>query len=149
LALERYSQPWPCAILVSFSGNFVPLRFSPIVFFLKDSLQIRDERIRKLQEEKGEITKELFSKDDGPSALSHFFDLKNITDGFKAVFKPRPGGVRTILLILFFCFEMEMLINVGDWGVAYLYFKRVLDFTLGDFTRCNSILHLALDQSKL
>ncbi len=42
--------------------------------------------------------------------------------------------MRTYIILMIFCFEMEQFINVGDWGNQYLYLRRKLDYTLEQFT---------------
>ena len=67
--------------------------------------------------------------------FKELFDLGNVKKGYIALFKPREHNVRTYLILLMLIFEMEMFINVGEWGNAYLYLRRVLNFELEDFAR--------------
>ena len=65
--------------------------------------------------------------------------FRNILDGFHAVFRPRPGNMRTHVLLLIFCFEMERFTNVGSGGSFYLYLRRQLEFQLEDLAIYNTV----------
>ena len=67
--------------------------------------------------------------------LADLFDLKNLLAGYRALIRPREHNVRLYLILMAAVFEMEMFINTGEWGSAYLYLRRVLNFGLEDFAR--------------
>ena len=67
--------------------------------------------------------------------LRKLFDIQNIRDGYNALIKPREEGIRTYLILMVACNELEMFINVGEWGSAYLYLRKVLNFEMEDFAR--------------
>ena len=64
-----------------------------------------------------------------------FFQLDNMKAGFRAVFAKRNYNLRRYILLMVFCFEMEMFINVGEWSSSYLYLRRKLEFTMSQYTR--------------
>ena len=66
-------------------------------------------------------------------------NVSNIVEGFRAVFRPRPGGLRVHVLLLIFCFEMERFTNVGAHGSFYLYLRRQLEFRLEDLALYNTV----------
>ena len=120
------------------------LAMAYVTIFLPDSLQIRNERLKRKEqngEELEEHEKEILHHHhlgvthSTWAKVKHFLDWENLKSGFAAIFRKRPHGQRRYLLLLIFCFEMEMFINVGDWGNAYLYFRRVLEFDLQDYTK--------------
>ena len=67
--------------------------------------------------------------------MKGLFDVQNIKDGYKALIRPRDHNIRMYLILMICVFELEMFINVGEWGSAYLYLRRVLNFGLEDFAR--------------
>ncbi len=133
-----------------------------VVFFMKESTVIRDERIRREKKEAAEAAaaalgeklmppdehaiKKDEDEDVDPSKASFkekviaFFDLRNLQNGFRALMIKRPHNIRTYLFLLIVCFEMEQFINVGDWDHAYLYLRKTLKFTLTDFTQYTTIM---------
>ncbi len=119
-----------------------------IVVFMKESTVLRDERIKKEKEEKGEVDENGEGETQEQKAvqatfkekLVHFFDLRNLRDGFRALTMVRKHNIRTYLFLLIVCFEMEQFINVGDWDYAYLYLRKKLDFDLNDFTMYTTIM---------
>lgn len=69
------------------------------------------------------------------NTLKDLFDLKNLLSGYRSLVKPRDNNVRLYLILMVAVFQMEEFINIGEWGSAYLYLRRVLNFGLEDFAR--------------
>ena len=61
-------------------------------------------------------------------------------EGFKTVFKKRQYHKRLFIVLLIIAFEMEMFALHGKWNCMYLYFRRVLEWNIGTFSRYTSIL---------
>ena len=61
-------------------------------------------------------------------------------EGFAAVVKKRRYHKRTFIILLIIAFEMEMFALHGKWDCMYLYFKRVLSWTMTEYGQYVSIL---------
>ena len=121
-----------------------------VMIFVKDSIKIREARIkREIAEKTGHL--EDFNQEEEEREeesdlrrwrrkLRSLFDLTNLKEGFRAVFLRRKHNLRPYILLMIFCFEMEMFINVGEWSSSYLYLRRKLQFTMGDYTRFTTIV---------
>ncbi len=57
----------------------------------------------------------------------------------KALFQRRSHNLRLYLILMVACFELEMFVNIGE-GNNYLYLRKVLDFTMKDYTRYSTIV---------
>ena len=57
----------------------------------------------------------------------------------RAIAKKRDHNLRMYLILMIFCFEMEMFVNVGE-GSTYLYLRRTLEFTMSDYTRYSTVV---------
>ena len=68
------------------------------------------------------------------------FQVQNLIDGFRAVVKKRKYHKRSFIILLIIAFEMEMFALHGKWDCMYLYFKRVLDWTMTEYGQYVSIL---------
>ena len=68
------------------------------------------------------------------------FQVQNLIDGFAAVVKKRKYHKRSFIILLIIAFEMEMFALHGKWDCMYLYFKRVLDWTMSEYGQYVSIL---------
>ena len=55
-------------------------------------------------------------------------------NSFRTLCTKREHNLRVLLLLMIFCFEMEVFINVGDLGFQYLYLRRKLDWDIIDYT---------------
>jgi len=54
--------------------------------------------------------------------------FRNVLDAFKVLFKPRPGSLRHIIIILVICFQLNMFAGMGAWTIDYLYVRRKFDW---------------------
>ena len=72
--------------------------------------------------------------------LYDLFKIHNLIEGFKTVFKKRQYHKRLFIVLLIIAFEMEMFALHGKWNCMYLYFRRVLEWNIGTFSRYTSIL---------
>ena len=108
-----------------------------IMFFVRDSIKIREARLARERSARGqvEVKAEPLRKYTRGEKFKALFDLTNLKAGFRALFAKRNGNLRTMLLLMVVCFEMEMFINVGEWSSGYLYLRRKLDFTMVQYTR--------------
>ncbi len=113
-----------------------------VLLFVKDSMKIRDARLQRELEERGETQlaelldlKKLTFKE----KFKALFDLRNLKAGFSALFEKRPHNLRLYLILMVACFELEMFVNVGE-GNNYLYLRKVLDFQMKDYTRYSTIV---------
>ena len=116
-----------------------------MTIFVRDSIKIRDKRLERERIERGEEPIETIKLDESDAArwkrkIRSLFDIRNMKEGFVAVFKKRDNNMRTYLILMIFCFEMEQFINVGEWGSSYLYLRRVLGFTMSDFSRYLTVI---------
>ena len=68
------------------------------------------------------------------------FRVQNLMEGFTAVLKKRHHHKRTFIILLIIAFEMEMFALHGKWSCMFLYFRRVLDWSIVEFSRYTSIL---------
>ena len=68
------------------------------------------------------------------------FQVRNLIDGFAAVVKKRRYHKRSFIILLIIAFEMEMFALHGKWDCMYLYFKRVLSWTMTEYGQYVSIL---------
>ena len=117
------------------------MAFLYVAIFLKDSLQIRNERLRK-KEEKGEKLDEdektllQYATQDHSNwqKFKKFFDVDNLKSGFQAICRDRPHGQKSVLFLLIFSFQLVMFNYVGFGSHFYLYLRRVLDFDLESYT---------------
>ena len=57
-----------------------------------------------------------------------------LMNSFRTLCTKREHNLRVLLLLMIFCFEMEVFINVGDLGFQYLYLRRKLDWDIIDYT---------------
>ena len=121
-------------LLAALSGLYV-------IVFVKDSVEIRKQRLEREGYPEGYKEPEASEK----SGIRTLFNLDNVKMGVKALLKKRPHNIRLYLLLMIACFEMEMFINVGEWSGGYLYLRRVLEWTMTDYTRfsVNSPLYLS------
>ena len=117
-------------LLASLSGLYV-------IIFVRDSMDIRRKRL----EQEGEIEEAAAIPEPakGSEKFKSLFSLNNVKMGFKALLKKREHNFRLYLLLMILCFEMEMFINVGEWSGGYLYLRRVLDFTMVEYTRLSTV----------
>ena len=94
----------------------------------------------------GATEKEDDVQDEQPAAihwkrqLYDLFKIHNLIEGFKAVFKKRQYHKRLFIVLLIIAFEMEMFALHGKWNCMYLYFRRVLEWNIGTFSRYTSVL---------
>ena len=112
-------------LLAALSGLYV-------IIFVKDSVDIRKKRLQKEGYPEGYKEPEDNNEKKG---FKYLFSLDNVKMGVKALLKKRKHNIRMYLLLMILCFEMEMFINVGEWSGGYLYVRRVLEWTMIDFTR--------------
>ncbi|TRY71632.1 hypothetical protein TCAL_14873 [Tigriopus californicus] len=116
-----------------------------ILIFLKDSIAIRERRLSKrsrlaMGPDAIEVDVETRVKITKKQMFTSLFDINNVKRGFRALTKKRKGNLRTIVILMVFCFEMEMFINVGEWSNTYLFLRRQLEFTMVDYTRFSVIV---------
>jgi len=149
-------------VLVNFSLGmlFALLAVSYIIFFLKDSSVIRDQRLqREIEEEIQDLElhkkfeeaekvlrdfneqreKEAAKKKAGTS-FKQLISIKNLKEGFANVFcKKRDHGGRLLLILIIAAFELEMLSMKGKWSSSYLYLRKQLKFDEVSFSRLITI----------
>lgn len=116
-----------------------------VLCFLKDSIAIRNHRLKKrlaaeeevMDVQEVEAIKDLLSKDNQVTVfnrLKSFFSLANVKEGMSALGRKREDNMRVYLFMMIFSLEMESFINSGEWSNAYLYFRRKFQWGLNDFT---------------
>lgn len=69
-----------------------------------------------------------------------FFNLKNLKEGFSAILKKREGYKRAVILLLVLAFELEIFSLIGKWGSLFLYFRKILDWTILEYSRYTTTL---------
>ena len=68
------------------------------------------------------------------------FRIQNLVEGFAAVLKKRPHHKRSFIILLIIAFQLEMFALHGKWNCMFLYFRRVLNWSIVEFSRYSSIL---------
>ena len=58
------------------------------------------------------------------NSACRLLDVSNIKAGFNSVFAKRANNVRTYVIALVICINLETFINVGEWSSAYLFLRR-------------------------
>lgn len=129
------------------------------VFVVKDSTKLRQERLRRTHLKEAKARAALCSDEKGAGVtdplndedpLAHepktktgligLFDLSNIKEGFKAVFRERPNHKRVFLILMIVIFEIEIFCIMGKWSNMYLFFRKKLKWTIIEYTRYTTIL---------
>ena len=105
--------------------------FSKIISFIYSEA----EKVRQEEKERKANQNEKAS-----GSIKDLIDLKNLKEGFSAVFcKVREHNGRLLLLLLILAFELEMFSAKGIWSSSYLYMRKVLKFDAIQFSRFISI----------
>lgn len=89
----------------AFGMLFSVLGFFYTVIFVKDSIQIRDERLAK--------EKKIVSKADKKLGLVGIFDLSHIKGALKSISKQRPSDGRLLLILILLVFEANIFAAVS------------------------------------
>ncbi len=107
-----------------------------VLLFVRDSMKIRDKRLRKEREELRKVggdlgvlanmmgAEEEEKKYTLKEQVKTLFDLTNLKEGYQALIRKRDHNLRLYLWLMIACFELEMFINVGEWSSTYLYLRR-------------------------
>ena len=129
--------------------------------FVKDSKQIRDARLRKeihldengttdlpvSSERKASVEKvshdsKQKSKDGVINKLCGSFKGSRLTEGFETVFKKRNGSQRMCIIISIAAITLDSFAARGKWQNLFLYFRKVLDWTITQYSSFMSSLGL-------
>jgi hypothetical protein len=134
------------------------------IFYVKDSKELRDARLRK------ELQLDEFNDNDLPmseirrrSSIKAIKELQQaekeskkgirdrcygllrisgITEGFSAVFKKREGNKRICILLTLVAMTLDTFAGRGKWQSLFLYFRKVLNWTISQYSSFMSSLGL-------
>ena len=134
------------------------------IFFVKDSKESRDARLRKelhLSEPggshssmpvvrrqstekaiKGLKQASMESKGGVPNKCYELFKLESITEGFVTVLKKRDGSKRVCILLTLVAMTLDSFAARGKWQSLFLYFRKVLNWSVTQYSSYMSSLGL-------
>ena len=134
------------------------------IFYVKDSKELRDARLRtelqldefmdsdtpmselrrrssiKAIRELQEAEKE--SKNGMRDRCYGLLRLSGITEGFAAVFKRREGNRRVCIMLTLVAMTLDTFAGRGKWQSLFLYFRKVLNWTISQYSSFMSTLGL-------
>jgi len=90
------------------------------IFFLKDSRDLRPPEVQRMVE----LMKEQEPQKEPKGRMASLFDIDNVKNGFKSVFRKREKNLRTFVILLAITFVLEIFLINGKGPTQYLYFRR-------------------------
>jgi len=120
---------------IGFIGNFsLGLTFALLcmfyaIFFVKDSRQNRPQEVQEYLD----MVEKMEGKKEKKGGLRAMFDIQNVKDGFKTVFRKRDNNLRSFIIMLTIAFLLEIMLTNGKGPITYLYFRRKFSWDMSQF----------------